>query len=229
MATKNPGVSRAELKLVSEAHLVALAQAGDEAAFRALFECHKRRVYTLCLRMTHVNADAEDLTQEIFLQVFRKIATFRAEALFSTWLHRVAVNEILMHLRKKRILEISLDEPDVVQDEPLKREYAQDDLQLSGVVDRFTLSTALAELSDGYREVLLLHDMEGYRHNEIAQIRNCSIGNSKSQLHKARRKLREWFRLHCGRKPSGKSAGAKEGFALEGRSLVPEMNESVRA
>jgi RNA polymerase sigma-70 factor (ECF subfamily) len=186
MAAQSSDPFPAELKPVSDIHLVALAQRGDEAAFRALFEAHKRRVYSLCLRMTRSNADAEDLTREAFLQVFRKIATFRGESTFSTWLYRLAVNGVLMHLRRKRFQKLSLNDVEISQEEPLAQEYAQNDLQLTGTVDRITLNTAVAELSRGYPVVFLLHDVEGYEHNEIARMMNWSVGNSKSQLHKAR-------------------------------------------
>lgn len=181
-------------KAASEAQLIAQAQSGSEAAFAQLFEAHKRRVYSLCLRMTSNTAEAEDLTQEAFLQLFRKISTFRGESAFSTWLHRLVVNIVLMHLRKKGLQQVSLDEADSGQEEPVKRDYGDDDRRLMGAVDRISLGRAIAALPPGYRAVFILHDVEGYEHNEIAQIMNCSIGNSKSQLHKARMKLREWLR-----------------------------------
>jgi RNA polymerase sigma-70 factor, ECF subfamily len=181
-------------KAASDAELIARAQRGEEEAFAALFEAHKRRVYSLCLRMTGDTAEAEDLAQEAFLQLFRKIATFRGESAFSTWLHRLVVNVVLMHLRKKGLQQVSLDEPDASQDEPVKREYGDDDKRLLHSIDRITLSRAIEDLPPGYRAVLVLHDVEGYEHNEIAQILNCSVGNSKSQLHKARLKLREILR-----------------------------------
>jgi RNA polymerase sigma-70 factor (ECF subfamily) len=181
-------------KAASEAQLIAHAQRGDEEAFAALFEAHKRRVYSLCLRMTGNTAEAEDLTQEAFLQLFRKISTFRGESAFSTWLHRLAVNVVLMHLRKKGLQQISLDETDTSQDEPVKRDYGSDDRRLVGSVDRIGLQKAIAGLPPGYRAVFVLHDVEGYEHNEIAEIMKCSVGNSKSQLHKARMKLRERLR-----------------------------------
>lgn len=174
--------------------LIERAQNGDEEAFAALFEAHKRRVYSLCLRMTGDTAEAEDLSQEAFLQLFRKISTFRGESAFSTWLHRMVVNVVLMHLRKKGLQQVSLDEVDNSQDEPVKREYGDDDKRLLHSIDRITLSRAIEGLPPGYRAVLVLHDVEGYEHNEIAQILNCSVGNSKSQLHKARLKLREVLR-----------------------------------
>ena len=110
--------------------LIERAQRGDEEAFAALFEAHKRRVYSLCLRMTGDTAEAEDLSQEAFLQLFRKISTFRGESAFSTWLHRLVVNVVLMHLRKKGLQQVSLDEVDNSQDEPVKRDYGGDDLRL---------------------------------------------------------------------------------------------------
>jgi RNA polymerase sigma-70 factor (ECF subfamily) len=144
--------------------------------------------------MTGNTAEAEDLAQEAFLQLFRKISTFRGESAFSTWLHRLAVNVVLMHLRKKGLQQISLDEVDSSQDEPVKRDYGDDDRRLTGSVDRIGLQRAIADLPPGYRAVFVLHDVEGYEHNEIAEIMSCSVGNSKSQLHKARMKLRERLR-----------------------------------
>ena len=181
--------------------MIALAKQGNEEAFAALFETHKRRVYSLCLRMTGNTAEAEDLTQEAFLQLFRKISTFRGESAFSTWLHRLAVNVVLMHLRRKGLQQVSLDEPDTSQDEPVKRDYGDDDRRLLGSVDRIGLSQAISELPPGYRAVFVLHDIEGYEHNEIAAIMECSVGNSKSQLHKARMKLRDWLRRDRNKKP----------------------------
>jgi RNA polymerase sigma-70 factor, ECF subfamily len=178
----------------TEAEAIRRAQAGDSAAFEFLYQLHSRRVYALCLRMVSNPADAEDLTQEAFLQLFRKIGTFRGESAFSTWLHRMVVNVVLMHLRKKGLQQVSLDEVDNSQDEPVKREYGDDDKRLLHSIDRITLSRAIEGLPPGYRAVLVLHDIEGYEHNEIAQILSCSVGNSKSQLHKARLKLREVLR-----------------------------------
>jgi RNA polymerase sigma-70 factor, ECF subfamily len=144
--------------------------------------------------MTGDVAEAEDLAQEAFLQLFRKIGTFRGESAFSTWLHRLVVNVVLMHLRKKGLQKISLDEPDNSQEEPVKREYGDDDRRLLGSVERIALNNAINELPPGYRAIFVLHDIEGYEHNEIAQIMDCSVGNSKSQLHKARLKLRDALR-----------------------------------
>ena len=195
-------------KAATETQVIARAQRGDEEAFAALFETHKRRVYSLCLRMTGNTAEAEDLTQEAFLQLFRKISTFRGESAFSTWLHRLAVNVVLMHLRRKGLQQTSLDEVDTSQDEPVKRDYGSDDRRLTGSVDRIGLQKAIGDLPPGYRTVFVLHDVEGYEHNEIAEIMKCSVGNSKSQLHKARMKLRERLRQDRGVKSVGESLAA---------------------
>jgi RNA polymerase sigma-70 factor (ECF subfamily) len=160
--------------------------------------------------MTGNTAEAEDLTQEAFLQLFRKISTFRGESAFSTWLHRLAVNVVLMHLRKKGLQQISLDEVDHTQDEPVKRDYGDDDRRLVRSIDRIGLQRAIAELPPGYRTVFVLHDIEGYEHNEIAEIMNCSVGNSKSQLHKARMKLREWLHQNQRKGTSGASLPADQ-------------------
>ena len=197
-------------KAAADTQLIARAQRGDEDAFAQLFETHKRRVYSLCLRMTGNTAEAEDLTQEAFLQLYRKISTFRGESAFSTWLHRLSVNVVLMHLRKKGLQQISLDEVDNSQDEPVKRDYGSDDRRLVGSVDRIGLQKAIAELPPGYRAVFVLHDVEGYEHNEIAEIMNCSVGNSKSQLHKARMKLRERLRHYRSADAAGESLPARE-------------------
>lgn len=177
-----------------DTQLIARAQQGDEAAFEALYTAHKRRVYSLCLRMTSNPADAEDLAQEAFLQLFRKISTFRGESAFTTWLHRMVVNVVLMRLRKKGLPVVSLDEPDTSHDEPVQRDFGENDLRLMGSIDRIRLTHAIESLPPGYRTVFMLHDVEGYEHNEIAQIMDCSVGNSKSQLHKARLKLRGLLR-----------------------------------
>ena len=176
-----------------EAEAIRLAQAGNAAAFERLYRLHNRRVYSLCLRMVGNTAEAEDLTQEAFLQLFRKIATFRGESAFSTWLHRLAVNVVLMRLRKKSATESSLDEmtePDEESGGP-RRDFGMADLRLSGSIDRVNLQRAVDHLPPGYKAVFVLHDVQGYEHNEIAEIMGCSVGNSKSQLHKARTRLRD--------------------------------------
>lgn len=174
---------------------LARAQAGDHQAFALLYSVHKRRIYSLCLRMVSNAAEAEDLTQEAFLQLHRKISTFRGDSAFSTWLYRLAINVVLMHLRKKGLALMSLDEAMApTHDDGPGRSFGVPDLTLSGSIDRLALERAVADLPAGYRLIFVLHDVEGYEHNEIAGMLDCSIGNSKSQLHKARLKLREALR-----------------------------------
>ena len=175
----------------AEAQAIAEAKEGSSAAFEALYHAHKRRVYSLCLRMTGNTAEAEDLTQEAFLQMFRKIGTFRGEAAFSTWLHRLTVNLVLMRLRKKGLWTSSLDDPGSDSEDTRPPELGTPDATLAGSVNRLTLEKAMRALPPGYRIVFQLHDVEGYEHREIAGMIGCSVGNSKSQLHKARLRLRE--------------------------------------
>jgi RNA polymerase sigma-70 factor (ECF subfamily) len=177
----------------TEAEAIRRAQSGDAAAFEFLYQMHSRRVYALCLRMVSNPADAEDLAQEAFLQLFRKISTFRGESAFSTWLHRMTVNVVLMRLRKKTLPTDSLEEtldPDSENSGP-KRDVGTVDLRLSGAVDRVNLERSIEKLPPGYKTVFVLHDVQGFEHNEIASIMGRSVGNSKSQLHKARTRLRE--------------------------------------
>jgi RNA polymerase sigma-70 factor, ECF subfamily len=178
---------------LTEAEAIRRAQQGDAGAFERIYTLHNRRVYALCLRMVGNTAEAEDLTQEAFLQLFRKIATFRGESAFSTWLHRLSVNVVLMRLRRKTLAETSLDETTDPEDETSgpRKDIGGPDLRLSGSVDRVNLERAVEQLPPGYRSIFVLHDVQGYEHKEIAKIMNCSIGNSKSQLHKARMRLRQ--------------------------------------
>jgi len=184
---------RSETSEMTEAEAIRLAQQGDAGAFERIYRLHSRRVYALCLRMVGNTAEAEDLTQDAFLQLFRKIGTFRGESAFSTWLHRLAVNVVLMKLRKKTLPETSLEESTDPEDESSgpRREIGAPDLLLSGSIDRVHLERAIEQLPPGYRQVFVLHDVQGFEHNEIAGLMDCSIGNSKSQLHKARMRLRE--------------------------------------
>jgi RNA polymerase sigma-70 factor, ECF subfamily len=175
----------------SEGTLVQRAQRGDEQAFATLYQLHNKLVYSVCLRMTKDVAEAEDLTQEAFIQVFRNLNSFRGGSAFSTWLYRVAVNTVLMKLRRKSPPVLSLDAP-VSRDSPsLKREVEKEDLNLRGAIDRIVLRRAIEELPAGCRQIFDLHEVEGYAHREIAELLHCSIGNSKSQLHKAKTKMRD--------------------------------------
>src|SRR5579862_7650534 len=158
----------------SDIELVKRAQRGEPEAFADLFHAHKARIYSICLRMTNNTAQAEDLTQDAFLQVFRKLSTFKGNSALSTWLYRIAVNTVLMHFRKKALRQISLDEPYSQDAKTVRREYGSRDDRLVGCVDRITLTRAIKDLPAGYRTIFLLHEVEGYEHQEIAKILDCS-------------------------------------------------------
>lgn len=175
-----------------ERSLVQRAQQGDEEAFAMLFQLHKKRVYSVCLLMIKDVAEAEDLTQEAFLQVFRTIGTFRGEAAFSTWLYRITVNTVLMKLRhQKSKAALSMSEPVSPESPNLAHDLGKKDPRQSGTIDRIALIRAIEALPEGCRTVFVLHEINGYQHHEIAALLHCSIGNSKSQLHKAKLKMRD--------------------------------------
>jgi RNA polymerase sigma-70 factor (ECF subfamily) len=180
----------------SDLHLVQRAQQGDSDAFASMFHSNKAKIYSVCLRMTNNIAVAEDLMQEAFLQAYRKLSTFRGDSALSTWLYRIAINTVLMHFRKKKLRQVSLEEPygqdaNTADRTNATREYGRRDDRLVGIVDRIALTRAIAELPVGYRTIYLLHEVEGYEHQEIAEMLNCSVGNCKSQLHKAKLRIRE--------------------------------------
>ena len=175
----------------SEGEAITRAQCGDAAAFEFLYKAHSRRVYSVCLRMTRNPAEAEDLSQQAFLQVFRKIGTFRGESGFSTWLHRVTVNIVLMHLRLKKPTEILFEDLDrTSSDGEGRHEHGASDTSMLGAIERLNLKRAIRKLPSGYKRFFLLYDVLGYQHHEIAGFLGCSTGCSKSQLHKARKRLR---------------------------------------
>jgi len=180
--------------LGNEADVIERAKQGNADAFEVLYHLHKRPVYSLCLHMTGDMAAAEDLTQEAFLQLFRKMGTFRGESALSTWLHRVAVNLVLMR-RKKELATVSLEETVDTEQKSPDEEIGAHDLRLCGSIDRLQLERAINELPLGYRTAFVLHDVEGYEHHEIAGITGRTIGSSKSQLHKARTSLRKLLRM----------------------------------
>jgi len=168
-----------------------LAQASaqrDMAAFEALYERHHRRVYSLCLRMVANATEAEDLTQEVFVQLFKKIGSFRGESAFTTWLHRLTVNHVLMHFRKRGVkMEKTTEEGEIGEIQDIIQSVSE----RPRFVDRIALDKAIKELPPGYRTVFVLHDIEGFEHEEVADMLGVSVGTSKSQLHKARMRLRE--------------------------------------
>src|SRR5262249_8850444 len=175
------------LSMQADAGINAALTGEEMSGFEDLYRKHYRRVYSICLRMTGNVAEAEDLTQEVFIQLHRKLDSFRGESAFTTWLHRLTVNQVLMHFRKRSVRsELTTDDgdiPDSIDPDTVNPEAMP-------IVDRIGLENAIAQLPAGYRSVFVLHDVEGYEHEEIARILGCSAGTSKSQLHKARMKLR---------------------------------------
>ena len=170
---------------------VRLAAAGDVAAFEELYRRYHRRVYSLCIRMTRSASEAEDLVQNVFIQIFRKLKSFRGDSSFTTWLHRLTVNEVLMHFRKNAAKRERTTDDGTIPIEVVRG--TQNPARMS-LIDRIALDEAIRQLSPGYRAVFILHDVEGYEHEEIGKILGCAVGTSKSQLHKARLKLRRLLR-----------------------------------
>jgi RNA polymerase sigma-70 factor, ECF subfamily len=184
-------IDGADERVICDSELIKRALEHDDEAFRMLYERYKGKVYGLCLRFVDVPT-AEDLTQEVFLVVFRKLHTFRGEARFSTWLYRVTANLVFMRRRKDahQIREaLSLDQE--CADDQMHCDYAvSSDRRLECTAERMQLQEVFSRLPNGYATVFSLHDVYGYQHDEIARMLNCSVGNTKSQLHKARLKLR---------------------------------------
>ncbi len=173
------------------------AQQGDSEAFADLFHAHKSRIYSLCLRMTNNATEAEDLVQDSFVHVFRKLSTFRGDSALSTWVYRIAVNTVLMHFRKnlRKKVRFMVSQEELYRDHDgvkrIRRECGSLDGRLENAVTRLSLARAISELPAGYRMIFLLHEVEGYEHHEIAELLGCSVGNSKSQLHKAKQQIRK--------------------------------------
>ncbi len=167
--------------------LTKLAASGNIAAFELLYKRYHRRTYSLCLRMTSSQTESEDLTQEVFIQLFRKIGSFRGESAFSTWLHRLTVNQVLMHFRRRSVKNEKTSEDGEIPEQIVPGTENQARMP---VLDRIALTRAVNQLPPGYKSVFMLHDVEGYEHEEVARLLKISVGTSKSQLHKARLKLR---------------------------------------
>ena len=203
--------------------IIRRAQSGDSAAFEIIYQQYASRVYALCLRMLRDPVEAEDLTQEAFLQLFRKLNTFRGESAFSTWLHRLTVNLVLMRLRKKSLPTVSIDatadQGDEIDSPAI--DVGAPDLLLEGLIDRLRLERCIAELPAGYRAIFVLHDIQGYQHSEIAEMVGRSVGDSKSQLHKARMRLREL--LHESQRDKARNE------RLTGRKLRSRLSTSLPA
>jgi RNA polymerase sigma-70 factor (ECF subfamily) len=199
-------------KTLSEVEAIQRAQDGDKEMFEYLYQLHSRRVYAVCLRLVRDATEAEDLTQEAFLLLFRKIRTFRGESAFSTWLYRLAVNLVLMHLRKKSLKSVSIEATRDPDDETSASsiDIGAPDLLMEGTLDRINLERCIERLPEGYRTIFVLHDVQGHEHREIAEILGRSVGDSKSQLHKARTRLRELLHeLQRGKARDARLATAK--------------------
>jgi len=194
---------------LSENEALRLAQQGNAAAFDFLYRRHNQRVYALCLRMVKNPVQAEDLTQETFLAVLRGIREFRGQSAFTTWLHQVTRNTVLMCFRKKKLKETSLEEITDRQEETgrPRKEWGTPDRRLEGTADRPLLQSAVAQLPGGFRAALLLHDVHGYQHQEVAAMLGWATGTSKSQVHKARLQVRRMLRklLRSGRHDRARS------------------------
>ena len=172
---------------LADFNLCQKAAAGSLAAFEMIYQRYHRRTYSLALRMTGSQTEAEDLTQEVFIQLFRKIGSFRGDSAFSTWLHRLTVNQVLMHFRRRSVKNEKVSDDGEMPEQTVSGTANPNKMP---VVDRIALKNAIGELPKGYRNVFILHDVEGYEHEEVARLLSISVGTSKSQLHKARLKLR---------------------------------------
>lgn len=176
------------LELAADFQLTQMAAKGDMAAFEELYRRHHRRVYSICLRMLQSTSEAEDLTQDVFIQLYRKIGSFRGDSAFTTWLHRMTVNQVLMHFRKRTVKFEKTTEEGETPDQIVSGTGNPHKMQ---IVDKIALDNAIEQLPAGYKSVFVLHDVEGFEHEEVARILGCSVGTSKSQLHKARLKLQK--------------------------------------
>jgi len=181
---------QAEIEIDPDApdlELCAMAAEGNLAAFEVIYSRYHRRTYSLALRMTSSQTDAEDLTQEVFVQLFKKIGSFRGDSAFSTWLHRMTVNQVLMHFRRRTVKNERTSDDGEMPEQTVLGSANPGKMQ---IIDRIALKNAIAELPEGYRNVFILHDVNGFEHEEVAKRLGISVGTSKSQLHKARLKLR---------------------------------------
>ncbi len=180
--------AKLDVKTAKDFELTQAAANGNMTAFEEVYSRHHRRVYSICLRMLQNATEAEDLTQDVFIRLHRKIGSFRGDSAFTTWLHRLTVNQVLMHFRKRNVkFEKTTEEGET----PVQIVPGTENSLKMPVVDKIAIEHAIEQLPNGYRNVFVLHDVEGYEHEEVARILGCSVGTSKSQLHKARLKLRK--------------------------------------
>jgi len=168
----------------TDAELVARCQAGDSNAFESLYHSHAARIYTLACRIAGSADDGEDLVQEIFLQAYRKLGSFKGDAALGTWLYRLALNHCLDYVRSRQAKMSKLTETldTDTSFEPLARRETP--------IARVDLERALERLPNGCREAFVLHDVEGFDHKEVGNLLGIAEGTSKSQVFKARARLR---------------------------------------
>src|SRR5436190_19414982 len=183
--------SIADVSTAKDIELAKVAAQGNMAAFEEIYKRHHRRVYSVCLRMLQNTSEAEDLTQDVFIQLYRKIGSFRGDSAFTTWLHRMTVNQVLMHFRKRTVKFEKTTEEGETPDQVVTGTANPEKMR---IVDKIALDNAIEQLPAGYKNVFVLHDVEGFEHEEVARILGCSVGTSKSQLHKARLKLQRLLR-----------------------------------
>lgn len=185
------GSAKSVMSEMTDVELARRAGEGDVGAFEEIYKRHFRRVYALALRMTGNPTEAEDLTQEVFTTLYRKIGSFRGESAFTTWLHQITANTVLMHFRRLKSRPVLTSEDEEPPEQIVRGTEKPDAM---AIIDRLALEKAVANLPPGYRTVFVLHDVEGLEHGEIAKALGISVGTSKSQLHKARMNLRKLIR-----------------------------------
>lgn len=175
----------------TENALIALVKQGQQRAFRQLYELHVRKIYALSLRLTGQASQAEDVTQEVFIHVWRKIDTFNGDSTFATWLHSLATNTALSYLRKQKSWWHRLHETD-------DYEMLSAQLEASAGPDLKDLQAALACLPERARIIFVLHAIEGYRQESIAKVLGITTGTVKAQFHRAKQLLEKWLGEHAG-------------------------------
>ena len=168
--------------------LARLAANGNAAAFDEIYSRHRSFVYSIALRMTGNPADAEDLTQESFVSVLRRVSSFRGDASFTTWLYRLVTNQVKMHFRY-RSSRPEMQTSDGETPQPWLTAAHRNDPS-EQLINRLAIEEAMLALAPGYRSAFIHHDVEGYKHHEAARLAGHSVGTSKSQLHKARASMR---------------------------------------
>ncbi len=182
--------NRVEDSRAADSNLVARCAAGEPDAFKELYDAHATRLYNLAYRMAGSAAEAEDLLQEIFLQAFRKLTSYKGESALGTWLYRLATNLCLDRLRSKQG---KMDRATVGLDDERGEAVVPRTRRADSVVQRLDLERAIEQLPASYKAAFLLHDVEGFEHHEVGEMLGIAEGTSKSLVHKARLRIREFL------------------------------------